>query len=142
MLLLFDADRDSILDFDEIYREKYPEGGLGVSKEILDEDYSVKVGARATVGDVYSKGRVLLRSNTHVRGEIVLAGSSNVNDIYVQNGSTIDNGITNIPHATWDAHFLPQNYDLDSYSVSAKPNLIVRNGDEYRWKFYLASKDA
>ena len=114
------------------YNGEMPTGFCSIAsaaQEISDEDYSVKVGARATVGDIYSKGRVLLRSNTHVRGEIILAGSSNVNDIYMQNGSTIDNGITNIPHATWSAHFLPQNYDLDGYSVSAKPNLIVRNGE-------------
>ena len=114
------------------YNGEMPTGFCSVAsaaQEISDEDYSVKVGARATVGDIYSKGRVLLRSNTRVRGEIILAGSSNVSDIYMQNGSTIDNGILNVPLATWNAHFLPQNYDLDGYSVSAKPNLIVRNGE-------------
>lgn len=114
------------------HNEGRPTGFCSIASaalEIPEEDYAVKVGARATVGDIYSKWRVLLRSNTRVRGEIILAGSSNVSDIYMQNGSTIDNGILNVPLVTWNAHFLPQNYDLDSYSVSAKPNLIVRNGE-------------
>lgn len=114
------------------HNEGRPTGFCSIASaalEIPEEDYAVKVGARATVGDIYSKGRVLLRSSTRVRGEIILAGSSNVSDIYMQNGSTIDNGILNVPLATWNAHFLPQDYDLDSYSVSAKPSLIVRNGE-------------
>ena len=95
----------------------------------LNGEYSAKVGARSTVGDIYSKGKVLLRSNTRVKGNVVLAEPSNIDDIYLQNGSTIDGKITEMLLDKWEDKYLLRNYDLEDFSVPSNHELIVRNGE-------------
>jgi len=113
------------------YNESTPTGFCSIASaaEDINGEFATKVGARATVGDIYSKGKVLLRSNTRVKGGIYLTPPSNVDDIYMQNGSTIDNGITNLPEEFWNINFLQPNYDLADYTIL--PNygleLIVKN---------------
>ncbi|WP_297947492.1 hypothetical protein [uncultured Fibrobacter sp.] len=95
----------------------------------LNGEYSAKVGARSTVGDIYSKGKVILRSNTRVKGNVVLAEPSNIDDIYLQNGTTIDGEITSLPLTQWEDKYLPRNYDLEDFSVPSNHELIVRNNE-------------
>lgn len=95
----------------------------------LNGEYSAKVGARSTVGDIYSKGKVILRSNTRVKGNVVLAEPSNIDDIYLQNGTTIDGEITSLPLTQWEDKYLPRNYDLEDFSVPSNHDLIVRNNE-------------
>ena len=94
----------------------------------MNGNYAVKAGARSTVGDIYSKGTVLLRSNTHVKGGIVLTKSSSVDDIYMQNGATIGNGISKISSNEWNARFLPPDYNLADYTNQPGYELVVKTG--------------
>lgn len=95
----------------------------------LNGEFSAKVGARSTVGDIYSKGKVLLRSDTRVKGDVVLAEPSSIDDIYLQNGSTIDGKITEMLLDKWEDKYLLRNYDLEDFSVPSNHELIVRNGE-------------
>lgn len=112
------------------YNGNMPTGYCSVASAAqgVDEDFAAKVGARSTVGNIYSRGRVLLRSDTHVKGGIYLAGYSSVDDIYMQNGSSIDNGITNMSLESWDLNFLPQSFNLEDYSSRFDAELIVPSG--------------
>lgn len=113
------------------FNENTPSGFCSVvsAAQGVIGDYAAKLGARSTVGDVYSRGNVLLRSNTHVKGGIYLAGGSGIGDIYLQNGSVIDGGITNWTLTDWDEYILLQDYDLDDYSSPSNAELIVHNGE-------------
>ena len=95
----------------------------------LNGDYSAKVGARSTVGDIYSKGNVLLRSNTRVKGNVVLAEDFGIDGIYLQNGTTIDGDIRILPLKQWEDKYLLRNYDLEDFSVPSNHELIVRNNE-------------
>ena len=109
-------------------QEKTQYCNIASAAQGLNGDYAVKAGARSTVGDIYSKGKVLLRSNTHVKGKIVLTESSSVNDIYMQNGSTIDKGILNISDDDWNSSFLSSDYDLADYTNQPGYELVVKTG--------------
>ena len=121
------------------YNENMPTGFCSIASaaEDINGAFATKVGARATVGNIYSKGKVLLRSNTRVKGGIYLAAPSNVDDIYMQNGSTIDNGITNLPEEYWNINFLQPNYDLADYTIL--PNYGYELNVPNEWNIHLNS---
>ncbi len=126
------------------YNESTPTGFCSIASaaEDINGEFATKVGARATVGDIYSKGKVLLRSNTRVKGGIYLTPPSNVDDIYMQNGSTIDNGITNLPEEYWNINFLQPNYDLADYTISSNHEFIAQEAYNYdlRLGYYSSIK--
>ena len=91
------------------------------------EQYPLIIGARASVGSVFSTGNVLFRSNAHIHGYVVLSNGVSVNNIYMQNGTVIENGI--IPLSDADALAFttyPVLYPLSDYIFSG--TLVVTNG--------------
>ncbi len=115
------------------YNENTPTGFCNIASaaEEINGDFAAKVGARATVGDIYSKGNVFLRSNTRVKGGIYLAEPSNVNNIYMQNGSTIDGGISQLSENNWNAKFMPPDYDLADYTIQSNYEFVAQSGYIY-----------
>jgi hypothetical protein len=115
------------------YNENTPTGFCNIASaaEEINGDFTAKVGARATVGDIYSKGNVFLRSNTRVKGGIYLAEPSNVNNIHMQNGSTIDGGISQLSENNWNAKFMPPDYDLADYTIQSNYEFVAQSGYIY-----------
>ncbi|MBO7059562.1 MAG: hypothetical protein J6W54_00470 [Fibrobacter sp.] len=95
----------------------------------LNGEYAVNVGARADVGDILSRGNVILRSNTHVRGGVYLIEGSNVDDIFLQNGATIDKGISRYTYDVWDLNFYPRNYAVDDLVIPFVYDFVVHDGE-------------
>ena len=104
---------------------------IASAAENVNGNFAIRVGARATVGDIYSKGQVLLRSNTHVKGGIYLVEPSSVDDIYLQNGSTIEGGISQLSEETWNNDYMPPDYDLADYTVQTNYQFIAQSGHTY-----------
>ena len=104
---------------------------IASAAENVNGNFAIRVGARATVGDIYSKGQVLLRSNTHVKGGIYLVEPSSVDDIYLQNGSTIEGGISQLSEETWNNDYMPPDYDLADYTVQTNYQFIAQSGYTY-----------
>ena len=113
--------------------ESTPTGFCNIASaaENSNGGFAVKVGARATVGDIYSKGKVLLRSDTRVKGGIYLVENSSVDDIYLQNGSTIDGGISMLTEESWNNNYMPPDYNLVDYSNQSNYQFVAESWNTY-----------
>lgn len=91
------------------------------------ETFPLIVGARASVGNVYSRRNVFFRSHSHIYGNTYLENGSYVDNISFQNGTIIDGDV--LPISTADALvYFPVIYPMTNYDVSDAQNLEVLSG--------------
>lgn len=104
---------------------------VSASKNIGVSQDAVLIGAHADVGNVISRGNVLLRNRVHVHGSIFLVDGFKIDDVYTQNGTVIDGEINHLSYAVWDINFYPQNHNLDKYTISDRTGITVHNGEAH-----------
>lgn len=102
-------------------------------------EYALIVGARANVGSLYSKGNVFLRSNAHIYGDVYIDSLSMINEVSLQNGSSIDGTILAMSNKEWfDLFSQVQNIsplesvpDLPTLNIQTGHSAILQNGTRY-----------
>ena len=91
------------------------------------EYFPLIIGARASVGNVYSRGNVFFRSHSCIYGNVVLADYATIDNISLQNGSIIKGNITNLSDAEWFSEF-PIVYPLPDYNFETAQSISVSAG--------------
>ena len=100
---------------------------VGVAAIGSTEAFPLIIGARASVGNVFSMGKAFFRSDAHIHGYVVLSSGNVDDDVSMHNGTIIDGDI--IPLADADAvGFVtyPTLYPLADYAFSG--SLVVKAG--------------
>lgn len=101
--------------------------------------YATVIGARAKVGNIFSKGNVFLRSYAHVYGTINLALTAHVNSLEKQSGVVVDGDVRSFTIPQWN-FILPSapkiypytvDADADRLVVSSNQHVVLQNGKTY-----------
>lgn len=106
------------------------------------ETFPLIVGARASVGNVYSRRNVFFRSYSHIYGNVYLENGSYIDNVSFQNGTIIDGDVVPISIADALVYF-PVIYPMINYDVSDAQNLEVlseRTVDLYDGTRYASLK--
>lgn len=106
------------------------------------ETFPLIVGARASVGNVYSRRNVFFRSHSHIYGNVYLGNGFYVDNVSFQNGTIIDGDVVPISIADGLVYF-PVIYPMINYDVSDAQNLEVlsaRTVDLYDGARYASLK--
>lgn len=103
------------------------------------EPFPLIIGARASVGNVYSTGNVFFRSNAHIHGYVVLSSGVSLDNVSMHNGTVIDGDIIPLGEAETVAFVsYPALYPLNDYIfseslvVSAGKTATLSDGAKYR----------
>lgn len=88
--------------------------------------FSLIVGARASVGNVYSRGNVFFRSHSHIFGNVNLGQNASLDDISMQNGSVFDGNIVQISDEEWFSNY-PIIGSLMDYDLSDAQSRVIWN---------------
>ena len=100
---------------------------VGVASINSVETFPLIVGARASVGNVYSRRNVLFRSYSHIYGNVYLENGSYIDNVSFQNGTIIDGDVVPISIADALVYF-PVIYPMINYDVSDAQDLEVLSG--------------
>lgn len=103
---------------------------IGAASINSNETFPLIVGARASVGNVYSRRNVFFRSHSHIYGNVYLENGSYVDNVSLQNGTIIDGDIETISIADGLVYF-PLIYPMANYDVSREQNIQVYYGGTF-----------
>lgn len=88
--------------------------------------FSLIVGARASVGNVYSRGNAFFRSHSHIFGNVNLGQNAALDDVSMQNGSVYDGNVLQISDEEWFSNY-PIIGPLMGYDLSDAQSRVVWN---------------
>ncbi len=97
---------------------------IGAAAINSTETFPSIIGARASVGNVYSRGNLFFRSHSRIYGNVYLANNASIDKISMQNGSAINGKIIPFSDSEWFSSF-PTIYPLRNYSLIGKQSISV-----------------
>ena len=100
---------------------------VGAASVNSTEIFPLIVGARASVGNVYSRRNVFFRSHSHIYGNVYLENGSYVDNVSFQNGTIIDGNV--VPISTTEGFVcFPVIHPMANYNISGEQNLELLDG--------------